>query len=174
MPHFSPQLFFTSQKSAMLPRNVLCKLQNFPSQLQVSHVLAIRPVLVLRFFLLIRIFFRLHLFIDVITNVNAGNPIMLSKVDVKSILHLKINLSNLILPQVSRIFKLAEVRLLLFSIKVEAFKGIVQDDGLDLAHLQESLSIEEEGFSTLHSILSMTLGKDGTHLREVLYSLRHT
>merc|ERR1719304_66958 len=112
-----------------------------------SHVLTIRLVLILRFFLLIRIIFRLYLFVDVITNVNAGNPIMLSKVDVKSIFHLKINLSNLILPQVSRIFKLTEVRLLLFSIKVEAFKGIVQDDGFNLTHLQERLSIEEEGFS---------------------------
>merc|ERR1719304_84809 len=139
-----------------------------------SHVLTIRLVLILRFFLLIRFIFRLYLFVDVITNVNAGNPIMLSKVDVKSILHLKINLSNLVLPQVSRIFKLAEVRLLLFSIKVEAFKGIVQDNGLNLAHLQESLSIGEEGFSTLHSILSMTLGKDGTHLRKILNGLRHT
>merc|ERR1712112_462345 len=122
----------------MLSRDVLGKLQNFPSQFQVPDIIAIRLVLFLLRFVLLRIIFRLDLLIDVVTNVNASDSFMLREVE------------------------------------VETFEGVVQDYRLNLAHLQESLAIQKKWFSTLHSILAVSLGKDGAHLGEIFHGCWNT
>merc|ERR1719209_343861 len=127
----------------MLPRNILGKLQNFPSQLHMSNILPI-------WLFLLRYFLRLSLLIHVISGVDTSNSFMLDKVDVKRILNLQINLPHLVFHQLHWVFNLAVVRLVIF-FEVEAFEGIVQHNGLNLAHLKESLPIQKERFSTLHS-----------------------